>query len=418
MNDILDYRLQHWLRSKIDTLPANQQFQLRNLRRCMQNPIPQKGVTPGVYLLRDSNSHVQYFGMSTCKNPFACPHCAAVRMKEYEAKIAAAIDALKDSHYGIMITFTIPHLKFQSCREVTDLLYNTWRSAMANCFKKRTNKNGTPRYNTPFNKFMVTHGVKHYVRACEYTWGKNGWHPHFHCIFFLDPSTITDVLSFENDLNEAWRVHFERQYRKLCGNKYSDKVRERLITYLNRYDQRAIVISRESDTKPLKVTSSAYLAGWTTDRELTGNIQKKASHSGHYTPHQILELAADGNEAFADLYIEFCLQVTRKPVHHRVNFSKTGLFAIAQNKINQDGYKSLLKKKHGVGEWQVVAFFNTQQWHCLFSVQNAIENCAIMAKYNLLDLLSDYVLLITGQPLVRQLPIFKHIENIYNGVAA
>lgn len=418
MNDILDYRLQHWLRSKIDTLPASQQFQLRNLARCMHTPIPQKGVKEGVYLLRNDNSDVRYFGMATCKNTWACPHCAAVRMKEYEAKIAAAIDALEKTHYGIMITFTIPHIAKQTCREVTDLLYSTWRSALANCFRQRNSKKGTLRFMTPFNKFMVTHGVKHYVRACEYTWGKNGWHPHFHCIFFLDPSTITDVLSFENDLNAAWNSHFERQLNKLFGDKYSDTMRERLLKSIRNKECKSVVISRQSDNKPLKVTSSAYVAGWTTDRELTGNVQKKASHEGHYTPHQILELAADGNEAFADLYIEFCLQVTRKPVHHRVNFSKTGLTAIAQNKINQEGYISVLKKKRELGQWKVVAFFDKQQWYSLFSVQNAIENCAIMAKYNLLDLLSDYVLLITGKPLVSQLPIFNHIENIFNGVAA
>lgn len=415
--EILDYRLQHYLQGVIKELPVQQQVQLKNLALCNKRTIPQIGVSDTVFLLRNENNEAKFFGQMTCKNTWACPHCAAKRMKEYATKIAACIDALnKQGQKAIMITFTVPHLQFQSCKEVTDILYQTWQT----CFQNATNKKRNRTFNV-FNRFYREHGINYRIRAAEYTYGKNGWHPHFHCLFFVNENTFDSLLKWEDDFNKQWQKIF-----KIVATKYinSNKLHQNIGTaeaVVNRLSKfmtsefPAIKISRDKDGKPLETTSSAYIAGWTTDKEMTGNVQKKASHIDHYTPHQILEMAADGDKKMKDLYIEFCLQVTRKPVHHRVDFS-VGLSKIATVQIQQVGYREVLKKKSNRGKWEVFCWFTSTEWELLcYSDCPALENLLYYASINRKDLLQEYlreVFDLQCHDLTTKLT--NHVEKIFN----
>ena len=420
MQDVYDARLQHYLKAEIRKLPLNQQMQLKNLKMCNNTLMQQPGVQPAVFLLRNNRNEAKLFGQVTCKNPWACPHCAAVRMHQYSIEIAGAISGLWKTHRGFMVTFTIPHLRYQSCKEVTDILYNTWRDFFANAFRRRS------RTSTCVQKFIKEKEIKHYVRAAEYTYGKNGWHPHFHCIFFVPIKYFNDeILTHQKELNDRWMMCAKRQMIKYWKEKnlhvdrdnHSPETRAQLLCANFNEKNPALKIS-EKEGKIYPTESADYILGWGADKELTGNKRKKASHEDHLTPYQILEKAADGDREMRDLYIEFCLNVTRKPVHHRVNFSKTGLKAILTNYLNSENYKATLKKKQP--SWELVCWFTKQQWFDICEIDREspfISNIMYLAAINRKDLLIDFLRSFDIE-LVNCAHLHgQHVLNIFNNVA-
>lgn len=243
----------------------------------------------------------RFIGNSTCKSAWACPVCTARQMAKYGSKIASAIDALKQQGLvAAMLTFTIPHTSGFTCYQATEILYNTWKAfTVHGNGKQQTNKNDI------FAKFMGEFQSKHRVRVCEYTWGKAGWHPHFHCLFWFPKNRINEILEWEKALNERWLeltkrytireflLGYPESQRKTVRAKIETRVR---IMYekMDTAGSNGVYISKENN-KVIIQESSAYLTGWGADSELTGNVQNKATHIGHYSWQQILEraLAAD-----------------------------------------------------------------------------------------------------------------------------
>jgi len=438
--EIYDARLQHYLKKIIAELPREKQDLVKSIRLCNSRIMPQPNVEPAVFLLR-SDAHggqAKFFGQMTCKNPWACPHCSSMMMVKYKEKIASALDALRDESrkgdermFGFMITFTIPHLRFQSCREVTDILYNSYREMFRNAWnKKRTTADGKHRYFSPMNAFIVDNDITWYVRCAEYTWSqKNGWHPHFHVIFWMPRSRVKnfDVQKWQKKLNDAWATYVEREMIKYWkeNNLYQSQDLESkakcLLAYMDEEKKLcknpAIKISVDKDGKLLEALSSDYLCGWGSDSELTGNYQKKASHKDHLTPYQILEKAADGDLKMKNLYLEYLFQVTRKPVHHRVDL-KAGLMKIISAWRQTEGYKSAMKKKQGEPTmWELVCWFSKSQWYRL-SDENlsspVLSNIMYLAAINRKDLLESYLQVFEITLIERPHFFGNHVENIFN----
>ena len=360
MSDVLDYHAQHRLRAMIRKLPAAERYQLRNIAKCGENIIRNNiGAKAAVYLLSDGERS-KFFGQAHCQNPWCCPVCSARRMEEYRSKIASAIDCLNEEYFGFMMTFTIPHLSFMSCRETTDILYNTWTFFR----HKSWRKDGWH----PYQQFNKEVPIAHHVRVCEYTYGENGWHPHFHAIFWTKRGNESKILKWEEKLSAFWLKKAKAmtlKYWKDNGLHINDKetqeeLCDRLYSKADTAKYRGIYISKDSKTgKVLESHSSDYLTGWGADRELTGNVRKEASHGGHYTPHQILEMAYT-NPKYEAIYIDFCLSVTRKPVHHRVDFSQTGISGMVEEYRKEHGYRTAIVEKKT--SWEVVATFDENTW--------------------------------------------------------
>lgn len=432
--EIYDARLQHFLRKVIFDMPYEmRERRLKSLYLCNRSPIPQSGGTPAAFVLRSDRNggEAVTFGMNTCKNPWACPHCTAKMMTKYKTKIALALDALyEQKFFGIMITFTLPHLRYMSCNEITDILYNTYREFFRNAWnkKRRCKRSNKLRSSGVANSFIVENGFEWYARCSEYTWGKkNGWHPHFHCIFWLPRANAkkVDWNAWQEKLNAAWLEYGKRHTLKYWkeNNLYeSDERREMLANTLYMFKKDkvkpALYISRNADGTVQECKSSDYLCGWGADRELTGNIQKKASHSGHLTPYQILEMAADGDAEMKEKYIEFMLSVTRKPVHHRVDL-KSGLIKIIKAYRQTEGYKEIVKKKReGVASWELFAWFSERQWLDLCSADKfspVISNILYLAAINRKDLLREYLKVFNIELIERPHVFGQHVENIFNG---
>lgn len=443
MNEIYDYHLQAYLKKVIDTLPISQQMQLKSIRLCNNNIIRAPGATEGVYLLHsegnkkadEKHKHLRenkakIFGQVTCKNPFACPCCTAKMMSKYQAKIQSGIDAMRaKGYFGFMMTFTIAHLPFMSNRETTDILYKTWKYCFARNSKDYKKKR-THGYRA-FQEFYHDLNIVHRVRVCEYTHGENGWHPHFHCIFWIkkDQATINKILQWEDTLNDYWEKYalkYTKQYwEENHLHKDNREQFEKAITSCydrqKFVDSKAVYFSRDKDGKILEALSSEYIAGWGADNELTGNVQKKASHAGHLTPYQILEKAAAGDKDCEQLYIEFMLQVTRKPVHHRVDFS-TGMAKIITEHRNTEGYKEVIKKKDATRQnWEVIGFFTSQQWWKICHLNKQfpiISNLLYLTAYKK-ELVSEFLEFYDIKLCSPELSnVSNHIANIFNNIAA
>lgn len=408
-----NYHLQSWLKRKIATLPFEQQYTLRGLKHCARNVLP-ASVTPSgqqaVFLLSNGEDS-RFFGHLTCKNTWCCPICTARVMEKRRQRIGAALDALGNKLFAMSLTFTIPHLRFQSCHEVTDILYETWKRFLN---AKHCSKSREDQFTKPVKDFFAK--IQHYVKVAEYTWGKNGWHPHFHCIFWTDFESAKTIIDFQPQLQKSWNQIFQnvaQSYWKKNNlerdiNKFIDCIRHANLTG----SSESVNFSTNADGSLYRTTSSAYVSGWGGDSEATANIQKKASHSDHYTQWQILELA-ESNETFANLYIEFCLEVC-KYVHKRTTFSHS-LKPIIDEYIQKVGYESVIKKKST--EWKVLCWFSKEQWLQLCSKNlyyPVLSNILYLAKkaplnFNSEELLFDYIISEIGEV---YLPESNHLSDL------
>lgn len=444
-SEIYDARLQHYLRSVIRKLPYNQQLQLKSLSLCNTRLIFSPNVEPAVFLLRseghDGKGAAKFFGQMTCKNPWACPHCSAMMMYRYKEKIALAIDALRaddavERMFGFMMTFTIPHLRFQSCKEVTDILYNTFRSWSFNMWQRRKNKNGSIRWQGATNQFVVDCDVRYYVRCAEYTWSElNGWHPHFHNIYWVPRGNQDKVLDWQDKLNQYWLTVAERETLKywdaheLHGDTHEEREKKCQSLFEKAKKQKVVAknvgvkISTDKDGKILESLASDYLCGWGADSEVTGNFRKQASAKNfkgydHFTPYEILERAANGDKEMEEKYIEFMLQVTKKPVHHRVDFKAGMIKKIIQPYRQKEGYKKVVKKKQAE-HWELVMWFSKKQWFALCDKDKdspVLSNILYLAAINRKDLLKDYLKSFDIDIIERPHLFGQHVENIFNGL--
>lgn len=369
MLEILDYQLQHYLRHWISEMSYGDKLQLKNIHMCNQHTSAATG--HDVYLLADDEGHARYTGLMTCKNAFCCPVCSSVVMEKYRANIATAIEMLAPKEFGFMVTMTIPHLKFMGWRETMDILYDTWKY-----FRQKSFNRG---HGHTFHEFTQVVPCDNWVRVAEFTWSKiNGAHPHFHSIWWTPRGNEGKVLEWEERLNDFWLKHAKRimikywKRHKLHADLVAEKFQGSYEIMANKVfwsaDQKdgktwrqAFKFSRDKNGNLLEAKTSDYICGWGADRELTGNVRKQASYEGHYTPYQILEMART-NPEYRAIYLDFCLAVTRKPVHHRVNFSKNGLLKLVQEyriKKEQTESSSLQKKS----AWEVVCYFTQDDWY-------------------------------------------------------
>lgn len=393
---ILDYHLQHVLFRILDKQPVETRHQLRNISRCGRRSIPTGiGTRSVVAVLRSNTGEATTFGQMHCRNPHACPVCSAKIMEVYRAKIASALDEeFARGYFGFMATFTVPHMWFMSCRETTDILYETWKY-----FRLRQRRRANRTWVHPYYEFAEATGTKSWVRVCEYTYGdRNGWHPHFHCILWTPKEHFDEVLDWERKLCDFWISQAKRITLKYWRehNLHSEMgdlevLLERVFAHQEDWNQ-SLRFSRDQNGKLLRATSSEYLTGWGSDREATGNRRKEASHAGHYTPYQILE-KAEHSDKWARKYIEFCLAVTEKPVHHRMNFSKDGIYKrVCEWQATHDVYgESLVKKKF----WAAVTYFTADEWYDISTINRrtpVISNILYLAQSEDTEqLLFDYI---------------------------
>jgi len=210
---------------------------------------------------RDEHSH--FGGIETCGSIWTCPVCAAKITEGRREEIDALLTAHREAGgRAYMATFTIPHHRFQGCRELRRGVASAWRRV----------KNGKA-----WIRARQDHGWLGDIRALEVTHGKNGWHPHLHVLIIFKPGTTKQTsYSFGGWLFDAWANAIDKSGFGQC--------------------------SRNAFTYDLvKADSGAadYVGKWGVSLELT-KAHMKEGRDGGRTPWQILG-AVPGTQNSADL---------------------------------------------------------------------------------------------------------------------
>lgn len=394
-NEISDYKQLKAIKTKLSEDVQKKLF-FKSLYLC-GSKVPTIHGKAAVALVAN-NKTARFSGVSGCKSSWGCPVCTAKQMSKYAAKIACALEALKErGQSAAMITFTVPHTSGFTCEQTTEILYNVWKA-----FTVHGNKVLAGNPNDVFSNFCAEFQSSHRVRVAEYTWGLKGWHPHFHCLFWFPANRINEILAWEQRLNERWLELCKRYTIRqlLIGYPETQRktVRAQVETRVNimyeRMDadnSKGVYISK-SNNLVIVQKSSNYLCGWGANREVTGNVQAKASNPNHYTWQQILENAinnelkpAEGSrkkevrvgrgtgdgEFWWSLYFEY-MTATRKQRHARINFSvHSGLMKIIAAYKQTQAYKKILKKnvmdqQKLFGVWRTVCWFTSAQWSAIW----------------------------------------------------
>lgn len=419
VEEISDHRLQHFYQKKIAENPEDKKL-LTSQLYCGSRVLKSLGHLPAVFVFANKEQ-ARFWGMTTCKNAWSCPVCSAKQMSKYAADIAAAIDAINQPNHNqaaIMITFTIPHTRNMTCAETTEILFNTWKDLI-----QRGNKNvqcsyylrttGERKYsgtkgNNPFASFCETFNCKHRVRVGEFTWGEHGWHPHFHCLFWVDKNKIQETIKWQEILQERWYHLAKKNTLKTWNKMFPDNRENNLkrvhIMYQNLdKDSNGVYISTDKNGKVIIQKSSMYICGWGADKELTGNYRAKATHENHMTPHQILEKAyesqGDERDKWLNLYMEFARTVRIKR-RNRIKWScNSGIKQIIQQWKTTQGYREVLKKKaiqqaKNVGEWVPIGWLDEKSWLqiCLLNRTTPIKAGLLeICKEGCYELIDDYL---------------------------
>jgi len=130
-------------------------------------------------------------GLQTCALPWLCAVCSPKIAERRSAEIESAMTVCRaQGGQVLMPTFTVPHGRQDALCDTLDLIKKALR-AMASW--------------TPYRQLQDRLGVVGRIIATEITHGEaNGWHPHFHELWFFDRAGV-DVVKLEADLFGMWR---------------------------------------------------------------------------------------------------------------------------------------------------------------------------------------------------------------------
>lgn len=320
IDDTLDYKLHLKLHKLIRQQPYHIQKKLNSLLACCRTS------TSEFVTVSTNGEKAVAHHVAMCGNNWACPVCTPIRMSKYASLASDAISMFKEQGYvGFMATLTIFNCTYHdgrayTCKEFFDILKATYRkfiSGGANYVKRNI-----------FEKL----GIKYFIRGCETTYGKNGWHPHYHIIYFLPKENLQKVAEYEKILAQKWR-----QCNIYCHKQITGEDIEQSMYYAKQNEHTGFFISKNPDNTIKLAVSGRYICGWGTDNELFSSY-KKSHYEGQYTTHDLIE--SDDPE-LNQLYIDYTLATFRK---NRVNFTK-GLITQIQEWRKTHPHEELSKKK-------------------------------------------------------------------------
>lgn len=422
-DDFQSSTLQYYLKNKINQ-SQHYHYRLRLLVNCCTYADNNAGVQ-----IISNGKDSRIIGPRPCHHAWACPYCTAKKMAKYAKRIAAAIEALEQQNLvPIMITFTIFHTRSQSCEDSFAILRRAWELFDKNgrWTKKRTEqqKNGRKQSNNvsgdnyirsgAWTNFRHDFNITHSVKCLETTYGKHGWHPHMHALFWVPKDKLQNVAEYEESLLKRWLDCENSAAQKILKPRQYE-IRKFLYAKESRPDaeHKALYISKTPDGKIYRVHSGDYACGWAGEHEITGGTQTlKEARGDNMTPFQILQKAyllekRDKKQSnhLLRLFMNFAYTVKKNRIS-RIAFSRTGIKSIIDNFLQSNAGKEYLKKKVSqlnVAAYYNVAWFSKQQWSRLTYIN---DYCNIP----LIPLIIRFATYENGFSLIRELCIVNNLE--------
>lgn len=215
-----------------------------------------------------------YGGLMICGSVWICPVCAAKISERRRAELKQAVSSHRDSGGNLtMLTLTFSHFK-------SDRLEDSLKSLGQAVLKFRSGKR--------YDGLRKELGLFGSVRAMEITYGKNGWHPHFHILNF-----------HEYEIEGCEREEYESRFYDLWS------------AACEKYGLRC---SKEHGVKLGDATEAEYYIGkwgdliekkWQIDSEMSKSHVKKGREEG-LTPFDFLRrIVEDGDLEFESQFREY-----------------------------------------------------------------------------------------------------------------
>lgn len=240
----------------------------QRVAHCMWTPATVPGLSTVDVLRR--NGEARFSGLQTCGSVWACPVCSAKITEVRRQELHQLMEwAEEEGHTALLLTFTARH-------KVTDNL--TKLLACIGGAKRRLRQSRSFR--------NLKQAVVGTVTALEVTHGENGWHPHYHELWIVNPNSLADPVG---DIDAALRDEWLHCLAKegLSGNGAAFDVRDG---------------SFASDYAA-KFGDDGH-DGWGMPEEMTMSKSKSGRRGGR-SPMQLLRDSAQGDEEAGRLWAIF-----------------------------------------------------------------------------------------------------------------
>ncbi len=223
----------------------------------------------------DPTLSVAHFArVQLCGHVWLCPVCGPRIRQVRAADLDEACGRWIDRH-GVgslqLLTLTVPH----DYGEELPTVMRSVRSAYSALVAGRAWHEDKSRY-----------GLRHYVRAHDVTYGRNGWHPHIHAVLFAQRPLPADNLRYlERRLTDRWAravtAHGRRRPNSAFGVQLEQaRKRQDVANYVFQ------VVRNTGDDAAYDAPVAAEVA--------RGDL--KTANPGQLTPWQILERTGDALE--------------------------------------------------------------------------------------------------------------------------
>ncbi len=237
--------------------------------------------------------------VKTCGSVWACPVCASKVAEQRRRELAFAMEKhVAAGGYAYLVTFTFPHYIGQTLAELMEP-FTKARQSFQNSRKWKT--------------IMEAAGKIGVVNSLEVTYGAgNGWHPHLHMLVFCNPSAFG-----EGEADDQGRLD-SRAIEHLRGEWVRLLEKRGLVSGDNRQWANQYGLDVRGGKK-----AAEYIAKWGHDEQWGMSSEITSSHAkvgtrdtwgakDHYTPFQLLAMAATGDGHATCAYREFVLEFDGK----------------------------------------------------------------------------------------------------------
>ncbi len=279
---------------------------------CLRSPISRKEsikVVTRKPFEKGGDDRFGFTGLQCCGCVHGCPMCSSRISLQREKEVRAVSDWAKKQGYLVgMLTLTHPHKKY-------DLL--SWQLEKLNGYCDEDSKKRVRGALYHFRNSWAFRSLNLIgdIRKFEVTHGKNGWHPHHHIMFIMDPKNVEATNG--RKLHMAWV--------RAC-----EKVG---------LDAPSIPHGLQFDFAHDDSDISGYISkmgSWDMSKEMTKD-QSKKSRDG-YTQWQLLRKSKDGCKLSGSLFCEFvdATKGVKSLVFSRGLKKKAGVDELSDDVISSD----------------------------------------------------------------------------------
>ena len=235
----------------------------RRIQRCGQQLVGGLVGLEAMGIAGTEQRRARYHGFETCKSVWSCPMCSARIRSARAAELTEAV-TLYGHERVYMLTLTVRHEYGDNFASMADNIAEAFRLV---------------RQGNAWKTMCKRYGLEHQVRAVEHTYGRNGWHPHLHTLWFLERAlTLQQQQEMEARIFELWSGCVARTFGRHHLPSQAHGVR--------------VTLCRDGN----------YLSKM--GLEMTDPGGKVGRHQGR-SPWEIAEDAADGDPKSVELWLEY-----------------------------------------------------------------------------------------------------------------